>query len=491
MKVLYYVLGFGRNGVRKKEAFRGIVMKDLTKGNPYKLILLFALPVFLGCVFQQLYSMVDTVIVGNTVSASAFTGVGLTGPLTFLILGFVNGLTAGFSVRVAQRFGADDKDGMRKAAAMSFMLGAIIAAAITALSVPLTAQLLRLMDTPAEFFDYAYYYLFTVFCGIGATVFYNLVAGILRAIGDSKTPLYFLIASAVLNVGLDFAFIVGLKMHYCGAALATVLSQVLAGAVCFAYMLLRYPELRLQRSDFRWSWKLAGGHVAVGVPMALQFSITAVGCIFQQTALNGLNDKLAGAVTAYAAAAKIDALATQTLIALGTAMATFAGQNSGAGRYDRVRKGVRVGIVYTLACAALGIAFCQGLGTVLLKLFLNPETDPALALRYEEVLGYGKQYLFVRGWFYVSLGLIHVYRNALQGIGKSALAMIAGVTELAGRSLASFVMVGAWGFLGVILSDPTAWIAADIFLIAAYYVVMARIAKKDNECANEAVSVEG
>ena len=280
MKVLYYVLGFGKNGVRKKEAFRGIVMKDLTKGNPYKLILLFALPVFLGCVFQQLYSMVDTVIVGNTVSASAFTGVGLTGPLTFLILGFVNGLTAGFSVRVAQRFGADDKDGMRKAAAMSFMLGAIIAAAITALSVPLTAQLLRLMDTPAEFFDYAYYYLFTVFCGIGATVFYNLVAGILRAIGDSKTPLYFLIASAVLNVGLDFAFIVGLKMHYCGAALATVLSQVLAGAVCFAYMLLRYPELRLKRSDFRWSWKLAGGHVAVGVPMALQVSITAGGWVF-------------------------------------------------------------------------------------------------------------------------------------------------------------------------------------------------------------------
>lgn len=464
-------------------------MKDLTKGNPYKLIALFALPVFLGCVFQQLYNMVDTVIVGNTVSASAFTGVGLTGPLTFLILGFVNGLTAGFSVRVAQRFGADDKEGVRKAAAMSFMLGAIIAAVLTAIAVPLTAQLLKLMDTPAEYFDYAYYYLFTVFCGIGSTVFYNLVAGILRAIGDSKTPLYFLIASAVLNVALDFAFIVGLKMHYCGAALATVISQVLSGVVCFIYMLARYPQLRLKRSDFRWNWRLAGGHIAVGVPMALQFSITAVGCIFQQTALNGLNDRLTGAVTAYAAAAKIDSLATQTLVALGTAMATYTGQNSGAGRYDRVRKGVRVGLVYTLACSAFGIAFCFGLGTPLLKLFLNPDKDPVLALHYDEVLAYGKQFLFTRGWFYIPLGLIHVYRNALQGIGKSALAMIAGITELAGRSLASFVLVNAWGFLGVILSDPTAWLAADVFLIVSYYIVMSRIEKKNRECSAEAVSL--
>lgn len=458
-------------------------MKDLTKGNPYKLIVLFALPVFAGYIFQQLYNMVDTIIVGNTVSAAALTGVGATGPLTFLIFGFVNGLTAGFSVRVAQRFGAGDKDGVKRAVAMSYMLGAAIAVLMTALAVPLTGSLLHMMNTPAEYFDYAYSYLFVVFCGISATVFYNLITGILRAIGDSKTPLYFLIASAFLNVGLDFAFIVGFKMHYIGAALATVLSQVLAGVVCFIYMLIRYPDLRVKRADFRWDWRLAGGHVAVGVPMALQFSITAVGCIFQQTALNGLNDTVAGAVTAYAAASKIDTLANQSLVALGTAMATFAGQNSGAERYDRVQKGVHIGVLYAAVCAAIGIAFSAALGKPLMHLFLNAETDPVLAERYDAVLSLGYRYLLIRGAFYFPLGLIHIYRNALQGIGKSALAMIAGVTELAGRSLASFVLVDAWGFLGVILSDPTAWICADLFLIVTYYIVMAKIFKRNRGTA--------
>ncbi len=307
-------------------------MKDLTKGNPYKLIVLFALPVFLGCVFQQLYSMADTVIVGNTVNAAAFTGVGLTGPISFLILGFVNGLTAGFGVRIAQRFGAGDEDGVRRAVAISFLLCIGMTVLVTALAVPLTAPLLRLIKTPEEYFEYARSYLVIIFCGIGATVFYNMTAGILRAIGDSRSPLYFLVAAAVLNVGLDFAFIVGLKMHYHGAALATVISQLLSGAACLAFMLIRYPMLRLKKSDWKWDGKIVGGHIAVGLPMALQFSITAIGCIFQQTALNGLPESSLGAATAYVAASRIDNLANQTFNALGTAMATYAGQNSGAGR---------------------------------------------------------------------------------------------------------------------------------------------------------------
>ena len=329
-------------------------MKDLTTGNPFKLILFFAFPVFLGCVFQQLYNMADTIIVGNTVGPDAFTGVGLTGSITFLVVGSMNGLTAGFSVKVAQAYGAGDESGVRRAVGMSYLLSIAIAVLVTAIAAPLTGVLLNLMQTPAAYYEYAYRYLFVIFCGIPATVFYNIVAGLLRAVGDSKTPLYFLIFSAVLNVGLDFLFILVFRMYYEGAALATVLSQLVSGALCLLVALHRYPILRPAKSDFQWDWHLAGGHLAQGLPMALQFSITAIGCMVQQTALNGLDAALPGVVTAYTAASKIDSIATQTFVALGTAMATYAGQNYGAGRYDRIRKGVFVGMVYSAISVGIG-----------------------------------------------------------------------------------------------------------------------------------------
>jgi putative MATE family efflux protein len=446
-------------------------MKDLTKGNPFKLILLFALPVFAGNVFQQLYNMADTVIVGNTISAAAFTGVGLTGPVSFLVLGFVFGLTGGFSVRIAQRFGAGDDAGMRRATAMSFTLCIILSVVITAIAVPLTGPLLRLMKTPEEYFSYAYSYLFTIFCGIGATVLYNMAAGVLRAIGDSKTPLVFLIVAALLNVVLDFAFIVGCRLYYVGAGLATVVSQLLSGAACLAYMMKRYPQLRLSRADWKWDTRLAGGHVAVGLPMALQFSITAIGCIVQQTALNGLSDSLPGAVTAYVAASKIDNIATQSFPALGAAIATYAGQNHGAGEDARVRKGATAGMVYVLAGAALGVAFCQGLYDPLMRLFIDTDKG-GVSIDLAAVLGYGRKYLLCQNAGYVGLGAIFIYRSALQGIGKSAITMFSGVTELGARVLTSFVFVNVWGYIGFCLSNVTAWVAADIFLLITYFAVM-------------------
>ena len=454
-------------------------MKDLTKGNPFKLILLFALPVLCGNVFQQLYNMVDTIIVGNTVNADALTGVGLTGPVSFLIIGFVGGLTAGFGVRVAQRYGAQDEDGVRRAIAMSFLLGIVITVVLTAIAVPLTAPLLRLMQTPEQYFGYAYNYLFVIFCGIGASVLYNMIAGVLRAVGDTKTPLFFLIVAACLNVALDFAFILGAKMHYCGAALATVLSQLLSGTACFIYMWKRYPALRLKKKDFAWDWSLAGGHIAVGLPMALQFSITAIGCIVQQTALNGLNAAYPGAVTAYTAASKIDGIATQSFVAIGVAVANYTGQNYGAGRYDRIRKGVNVCLLYTVAGALLGLAFCTGLCRPLMGLFLNPETDETVALWYEEIVAYGRKFLLFQSGCYMLLGAIFVYRNALQGMGKSTVTMFAGVTEVAGRVITAFVFVKLWGFTGICLSNPMAWLAADVFLIATYYICMRNKGKQE------------
>lgn len=446
-------------------------MKELTKGNPYKLILLFALPVFFGCVFQQLYNMADTLIVGRTVSADAFTGVGLTGALTFFVLGFVNGLTTGFGVRVAQRYGAGDGEGMRRSIFMSIVLGAVLTVVLTAIFLPCTAPLLRLMNTPERYFRYAESYLFVIFAGIGSSVLYNLGANILRAVGDSRTPLFFLIFAAVLNVGLDFAFIVGCGMHYHGAALATVLSQLISGAACFVYMFVRYPELRLHRSDTKWSFSLAGALLALGLPMALQFSITAIGSVIQQTALNGLDAAYPGAVTAYVAASKIDNLANQSFASLGVAMATYVGQNTGAGEYGRIKKGIVVGMVYTAAAAVIGFAFCFGLSRPLMRLFLVSESSETVSLHYEEILGYGREYLLVQSSAYLLLGIIFIFRNTLQGMGKSFVTTFSGVTELAGRSLTAFVFVRYWGFDGFCFSNATAWLFADVFLLVTYFAV--------------------
>ena len=455
-------------------------MKDLTKGNPYKIILFFALPIFIGCVFQQLYNMVDTIIVSHTVNALAFTGVSLTGSVSFLILGFSNGLTAGFSVRIANRFGAGDKEGVRRAVAMSYILCIIVSIVITAIAVPLCGPVLRLMGISETYYDYAYSYLFVIFCGICASVFYNMMAGVLRALGDSKTPLYCLIGAALLNVALDFLFIVGFKMHYHGAAVATVLSQLLAGGASLIYFVLRYPDFRLKKSDWKWDWHLAGGHFAVGLPMALQFSITAIGCIFQQSALNGVAKIYVGADTGYAAASKIDNIATQTFNALGTAIATYAGQNTGAGETGRVRKGAKVGMIYTLVSWAIGFAFTIGLYRPLMGLFLD-QNDATVAQNYDAILSYGLQYLIFQSAFYAPLGAIFVYRNTLQGMGCSLIAMFAGVAELAGRTLTSFVFVRYWGFIGFCLSNPVAWVAADLLLVTAYIVIMRKEKKQENQ----------
>ena len=449
-------------------------MKDLTHGDPFRLILFFALPVFLGCVFQQLYNMADTIIVGNTVGAEAFTGVGLTGSITFLVVGSMNGLTSGFSVKVAQAFGAGDEALVRRTVGMSYLLSIFVAAAVTAVAVPLTGVLLDLMQTPAAYYDYAYAYLFIIFCGIPATVFYNVVAGMLRAVGDSRSPLYFLILSALLNVGLDFLFILGFHMYYEGAAVATVLSQFVSGLCCLIYSLCRYPLLRLRKGDFAWDGKLALGHFAQGLPMALQFSITAIGCMVQQTALNGLDAAYPGVVTAYAAASKIDNIATQTFVSLGTAMATYAGQNYGAGEYGRIRKGVKVGMIYCAVSVGIGFLFDVVLCEPLMNLFLNTELSENVAEHYGEVIGYGRQFLLWQCSFYIFLGAIHVYRNTLQGIGKSFVTTFAGATELAGRVIASLVFAKLWGFTGICMSNPAAWVAAVAFLVVTYCVSMRR-----------------
>lgn len=447
---------------------------DLTKGKPFKLLLMFSLPIFIGNVFQQLYSMVDTIIVGQTISTNALAGVGATGAISFLVIGFVQGLTAGFSIKTAQYFGAKDYAGVRKSVATCYLLSIGITILVTILSVTTTMPLLRLMRTPEAIIQDAYNYIVVIYYGLAATVFYNMVSNILRAIGDSKTPLYFLILASLINIGLDFAFIVGLKSGVAGAGWATVLSQLISGFACLIYMLKKFPMLRLKKEDWKVNSRMCLQHLYIGLPMALQFSITAVGVMVQQAALNTLGEV---AVAAYTAASKIDNLAVQSLVALGSGIATYAGQNYGANEFGRIKKGVNICLIMTVVLSCLGTALVIFLGRLSTKLFI-PNAS-------EEILAMSEQFLFYQGVFYIPLGLIFVYRNALQGIGRSTLTMLAGVTELVMRIVAAFVLVKYYGFLGICLSNPAAWLGADVFLLIAYYLIMRKYRNRDNQKLNE------
>lgn len=444
--------------------------KDLSKGRPFWLILSFMLPVFIGNVFQQLYNMADTFIVGHIVSSDAMTGVGSTGSVTFLVLGFASGLTSGFAVRTSQRFGARDEEGVRRSVAASLELCVLLAILLMAIVMPLTAPLLRLMQTPDRYFGYAYWYLFVCFGGIGAIILYNIAAATLRAVGDTRTPLIILVASALLNVGLDLLFIGVFRMHYTGAAAATVLSQFLSGAGGLLYMFVAYPALRPNRADWKSALRLWNGHVALGLPMALQFSITAIGSILQQTALNTLDSSVPGVATSYAAAVKICNLACAPFDSIGVTFATYAGQNYGAKKFDRIRDGTLAGVCCCVLLWAAELIFCAALGEPLMRLFIDRSQEEA-ALYYDAIIAYGKKYILCQAAFFGPLGLIHVYRNTLQGVGRSALTMLAGVTELGGRAVASFLFVALFSFTGICLSNPTAWIAADVFLLTAYFFV--------------------
>lgn len=440
---------------------------DLTAGKPLRNIILFTIPIFIGNVFQQLYSMVDAIIVGQTINNDALAGVGATGAISFLIIGFVQGLTAGFAVKTSQLFGAKDEEGVRRSIASSILLGAVLTVVLTAVSVVTTMPLLKLMQTPDDIIGYSYDYIVTIYWGLIATVFYNLGSSVLRAIGDSRTPLVFLVVAAVLNVGLDFLFIVAFKMGVAGAGWATVLSQGVSAIGCFAFLFARFKRFRIRGKHFANPLMFYWQHMAIGLPMALQFSITSIGMMVQQTALNKLGSV---AVTAYTAASKIDNLATQSLYALGSTVATYCGQNYGAGQFSNIRKGVRYSMAIGVVCALVGLAFVTLGAEPMTKLFSSDVSD--------EIMDMSKQYLLWQGGFYIFLAIIFVYRDALQGIGRSALTMVGGMLEVAGRVVASLVFAKHFGFAGICASNPTAWVFVDIFLVIAYVVILHRILKK-------------
>lgn len=441
--------------------------KDMTTGNPLKLILMFSIPVLLGNIFQQFYNMVDTIIVGRFLGEDALAAVGSTGSIVFLVIGFATGIAQGFGIMISHSFGAKDETRLKHYVAISLMLGLIISIALTVLTVSCSGYLLTLMHTPENIFSMANSYITVIYAGLTATMFFNITSAILRGIGDSKTPLYFLIVSSALNVVLDLLFIVSFHMGPAGAAYATVLAQAVSVVLCFAYMFRKFDILRLSKKDIYLDLKSCKELLSVGIPMSINYSVTAIGTMILQGAVNTFGSSI---VAAFTAACKVEALATQTMPTLGTTMATYCGQNLGAGKYDRIYDGMHKGFLLALVAAVLSASICVFCGNFIVSWFLSDPTP--------EIYAYARQYLLTISCFFLPLVLIHLYRNALQGLNQNFMPTMSGLFELICRLAVIALLSKPLGYTAACLASPAAWLGAGIPLTIAYLAWKRKTQKK-------------
>ena len=433
--------------------------KDMTTGNPLKLILFFSIPVLLGNLFQQFYNMVDAVIVGQFLGADALAAVGSVNCLMFLVTGFANGIAQGFGVAVSHTFGAKDIKGLKHCVALSLMLTVIVSVILTVPTVYASKDLLLMLNTPDNILQMADDYLKVIFAGIILTMSYNVAAGILRGIGDSKTPLYFLIFSSVLNIFLDIFLIVVGKMGTAGAAYATVISQGVSALLCFIYMFKKYEILRTGREDYYFDFKTVKSMLSIGIPMALNYSITAIGVSIIQSAVNIFGSVV---VAAFTAASKVSGIVLQIGISLGVTMSTYCGQNLGAKKYDRIFIGMRYGAILSLFIAAISAFICTVIGPYIVRCFISNPT--------EEVMYYAMHYLKIISWFFIPLSWIFAYRNALQGLDKGFVPMLSGFIELFSRFFIIEFLTDRLGYTAACLADPLTWVVTALPLMVTYYI---------------------
>lgn len=443
------------------------MINDLTKGSPARVIFFYSLPIILGNVFQQVYNFVDNIIVGRYVSYQALAGVGVTTGMTFLMLGFMLGITSGLGVKTAQYFGAGDMKNVRRSIGTSIIICSVISVILTVVAVSLAEPILRLMGAGPEIFPHSRDYVTVIYAGLATQAAYNLIACILRALGDSKTPLCFLILSSVLNVALDILFVCGFGWGVRGAAFATVLAQLVSAVLCFVYAFTRYREIRLTREDFRTSRDYIWQHLAIGLPMAFQFSITALGMIFLNAALASFPSPY---IAGFSAASRTCNLGSLVPVSFGVAMANYAGQNAGAGRIDRLRQGVKATCLMSMIVCVLVCSVMVLFPHSLTSLFLDPSQTDQVELIYDA----SRRYLNVSAALFPFLFLIFIFRNALQGIGKTFWPLMAGVGELVIRAVTSFILPRKFGYTGVIYVDCLSWVLACGILAAAYYLIIMR-----------------
>lgn len=438
--------------------------KEMTSGPCLPLIFNFTLPLLLGNMLQQTYSLIDAAIVGKFLGINALASLGASTSVVFLILGFCNGCCGGFGIPVAQKFGARDYVSMRRLVSVSLKLAGMMSVGIALITCLLCAFILRTMQTPENIFQDAYWYLLITFIGVPCTFFYNLLSSIIRALGDSKTPFWFLLFSTILNVLLDLLCILVFHWGVAGAAIATVFSQGVSAVLCYFYMYRKFEILRMQPADKRFRPELARQLIFVGVPMGLQFSITAIGSIMLQSANNALGT---ACVAAFTAAMRIKMFFLCMLESLGIAMATFCGQNYGAGKPERIWTGVKAASLMMIVYVAAVAIILWGFSEKFVLLFVDPSET--------EIIADAALFLHISVSFFPVLGLLCILRYSIQGAGYTKLAMFSGVSEMIARILVSVVAVPLWGFWAVCFGDPTAWVFADAFLIPAFIYVYRRL----------------
>lgn len=441
--------------------------KDMTNGSPLKLLIGFIVPTLFGFLFQQCYNIVDSVIVGRFLGVNALAAVGATGSINFLIIGFCIGVCSGFAIPIAQKFGAGDYVGLRKYVANSAWLSVAFALVMTIGTTIYCRQILVMMKTPEDILDGAYSYIWVIFLGIPVIFLYNMLAGIIRALGDSKTPVIFLLISSVGNIALDLFFIIVLKLGVAGAAWATVISQGFSGVLCLFYMIKKFEILHIKKEEWKPETHMMAVLCGMGVPMGLQYSITAIGSVILQTATNTLGSMYVAATTA---AGRIGGFLACPIDAMGSAMATYGGQNVGAGKLDRIGKGLKscviLGMTYSVIAFLIAFFFAEPLAT----LFVDSSEV--------EVMDNVRIYLIINTVAYFLLALVNIVRLLIQGIGFPTFAIFAGVLEMIARAFTGIWLVPAFGFIGAALGSPIAWLMADAFLIPAYFHVMKKLRKR-------------
>ena len=436
--------------------------RDLTEGSPLKRIVLFALPMLFGVLFQQFYSFVDTAVVGRYLGAERLAAVGATGSVNFLVIGLCLGLCSGFSIPIAQAFGAKDEREMRRCVFHAVVLSGVLSVLFAVLSTVFCKPLLRLMNTPEEIIDASASYISIIFAAIPCCVLYNMASGILRSLGDSRTPVVFLVMASLVNIALDLLLIIACGMDVAGAAVATAASQLLAGIGCVIVMIRRFPVLHLNREDRQFDFRLARKMLGIGLPMGLQFSITAIGSVMVQWSVNGLG---VNAVAAVSGGIKISMFFACVFDALASTMATFAGQNMGARKLDRIHQGLRCASLLGIIYCALAFGVVALFARPLLSLFIDADAAP-------EVMSMSIRYLTINAAFYIPLLFVNIVRLSIQGMGYTRVAMLAGLSEMIARTAVALFVVPSAGFTGACFANPAAWVMADLFLIPCYFQIM-------------------
>ena len=432
--------------------------RDLTSGKPMPLILGFLLPLLAGYLFQQFYNIVDTMIVGRTLGVSALAGVGSTGSVNFLVVGFCMGTCSGFAVPISQRFGAGDYSGMRKLTVHSLYLAVFFMIVLTTATALLTTGILKLMGTPEDIFVYAHDYILVIFLGIPAIMAYNLLSAVIRALGNSRAPVVFLVIASVSNIFLDLLFIITFHMGVMGAALATDISQGFSALLAAGYIVKKMPILHPSREELKAEGRLFKILFTMGVPMGLQFSVTSIGSVTLQSAVNSLGSVMVASMTA---ANKVSGFFACPFDALGATMSTYAGQNVGAGKLGRLNNGLRSGAILGAAYAVSALVILYFFADDLILLFLDSNNA--------DVVSHARTLLLFYAAFYVPLMFVNEVRLTIQGMGYSAFAIFSGVCEMVARIFAALILIPILGWTGACLASPLAWVTADCFLFPAYY----------------------